>query len=146
MNLIKVNSFLPVHAQMSDAIEVLLNRSVAEIVGSDVVNGLPRANVIEKEDAFQIDLAVPGFERSDFKVDVDKDLLTVKVEKDDGRTDEAKRLSWKRREFSYTSFTREFKLDKQMNREGIMAHYENGILSLQIPKEIKEATRAIEVL
>jgi HSP20 family protein len=78
---------------------------------------------------------VPGRNKEDFKINVDKGLLTVSYEKkEEAETKEVKSI---RKEFSFQSFKRSFSLDEKINAEGIEAKYENGILKVFLPKKKK---------
>lgn len=90
----------------------------------------PAVNITETEDAFTLDVVAPGREKENFSVELNDDLLTVtyKVE----QQDTPKLL---RREFTIGNFERTFKLDaKVVNGEHIAATYNNGILTLTLPK------------
>jgi len=93
---------------------------------------IPDANIIEGEREFKIDLAAPGLEKKDFKVEVHNGNLTISAEK----KEETK--NFMRKEFSYNSFSRTFALPDNCMNDKIDAKYENGILHLLLPK--KEVT------
>jgi len=142
MNLINAYSFLPIHAQLSDSIDALFSKSAAEVVDSDLVNALPRANVIEKEDVLRIDVVAPGYSKEDFEITVDEGLLTVRAKIEENIGEESS--NWKRREFFNSRFTRVFRLEKYGRGGEVKAAYEKGILSIEIPK-MKEKARSIEI-
>lgn len=95
----------------------------------------PAVNVREHEDGFEVEVAAPGFNKKDFHVEVENDLLTissVKETKDEESKDTGR---YTRREFGYTSFKRSFALpENTVNTEKIKARYEEGILHISIPK------------
>lgn len=99
---------------------------------------IPDVNVMENDKDFKIELAAPGLERKDFKVEVDNDVLTISAEKEEERKEE--RENYKRREFSYNSFSRSLILPENSMPDKIDAKYENGILKLSLPK--KEITKS----
>ncbi len=92
----------------------------------------PAMNVKEQDDNYEVTIAAPGLEKSDFKIDVNGALLTVSVEKDQKR--EEKEEGFTRREYSYSSFTRTFTLPENINKNKIDASYTNGELRLTLPK------------
>lgn len=94
---------------------------------------MPDANIEETQNDFRIDLAAPGLERKDFKVEVDKGLLTISAEKNEETKEETK--NYKHREFSYNSFSRSFTLPENCLPDKIDAKYDNGILHLSLPKK-----------
>lgn len=101
---------------------------------------LPAVNIKETSEAFEVQMAAPGMNKDDFKVELDNNLLTISSEKQqENEVNESE--SFNRREFSYQSFQRSFRLAKEaVDAEKIQAKYENGVLHLLIPKreEIKQ--------
>ena len=97
---------------------------------------VPNANVKETSEAFTIELAAPGMEKSDFNISVDENTLTISA----GRKAEVKNENenYSRREFSYANFSRSFKLTEIVDSEKISATYVNGILNVTIPKKPAE--------
>ena len=98
---------------------------------------LPSVNIKENGKQFNIEFAAPGFIKSDFKVNVENDVLTISAEKQEEKKDEDERFT--KREFSYSSFSRSFILPQNAKAEKVDAKYENGILKLALPK--KEETK-----
>ncbi|MFP4091189.1 MAG: Hsp20/alpha crystallin family protein [Cyclobacteriaceae bacterium] len=110
---------------------------------------LPAVNVKETEEGFELELAVPGMKKEDFKVELDQDMITISAEKEHKTEEKNKEGRYSRREFQYHSFRRSFRLPKhQINGDKVEARYENGILYLNIPKreeaKVKPA-RQIEI-
>lgn len=103
---------------------------------------MPAINVAEDVDKFHLELSAPGFDKGDFKIELDKGLLTVsgehKVE------NESKEKNFTRKEFSYGSFQRSFTLPEGIQEEAIDAKYENGILKLTLPKKEKVAVPTVK--
>jgi HSP20 family protein len=97
---------------------------------------VPSANVSETGKDYLIEVAAPGLERKDFKVEVNNHTLTVSAEKKEERKDEKEGYS--RREFSYNAFSRSFSLPDNVKEGNIDAKYQDGILKISIPK--KEVT------
>lgn len=97
---------------------------------------VPEANLIETSKAFKIELAAPGLEKKDFKVEIQDGLLLVHAEKEEEQEEEDK--NFRRREFSYHSFSRSFALPDNLLLDKIEASYTHGILHLTLPK--KEVT------
>lgn len=108
---------------------------------------LPSVNIKENADAFTVEVAAPGFDKGDFKLELNHNTLTIssdkKVEKE---TKEGEFFT--KREYSYQSFTRSFTLPQIADGERIGASYENGILSVSIPKKEEakpKPARTIEI-
>lgn len=102
-------------------------------VFKDFENALPATNVKETDKEFKIELAVPGFKKEDFKVNLDNDVLTISAETKSEKKDENEKFT--RKEFSYNSFSRSFQLPKTANSDNINAKYEDGILKVDINKK-----------
>jgi len=96
-------------------------------------SALPPVNIVESKDAYKLDVVAPGFEKSDFKINLEGDQLTISVEKKENAIQEGDKLV--RREFSFKSFKRSFSLDESVDIEKINAKYENGVLALVLPKK-----------
>lgn len=94
---------------------------------------LPSVNIKESADSYEVEVAAPGMEKSDFNVTLDGNLLTISSVKRQEEVKEEKNFT--RREFSYQSFQRSFELPKNVvDEEHITARYENGLLLLTVPK------------
>ena len=106
------------------------NRSVADVVGRDFTVNQPSVNIVEEADQHLIHLAAPGLTKEDFKIKIDKDHLIISSEKE--QTEAGK---FTRKEFNYSSFKRSFYLPKEVNKDGISAEYNNGILSVTLVKK-----------
>ena len=99
---------------------------------------LPAVNVKENGKEFNIEFAAPGFNKSDFKINVEDNVLTVTAEKEKETKDDNERFT--RKEFSYSSFSRSFTLPQTVNSEKIDAKYKDGILNLCIAKKVESKT------
>ena len=97
---------------------------------------VPSANITENHKDYKIEVAAPGLEKKDFKIELENRMLTISSEKEEEKKEENK--NFKRREFSYSSFSRSFQLPEEVLADKIDAKYENGILRLSVPK--KEVT------
>lgn len=109
----------------------------------------PAVNILEREKDFQLEFAVPGWEKSDFHIQVDKDILTVKAEvkkAEETEGTEEKEVSYRRREFQPGSFKRSFQIPETVNIEVIDAKYSNGILTLTLPKTEEEEANLVRTI
>ncbi|QTD37633.1 Hsp20/alpha crystallin family protein [Polaribacter batillariae] len=100
---------------------------------SDTNTTLPAVNIKENENDFIVEVAVPGMDKKDFKIDLDNDVLTISSEKktENEKTDD----NYTRKEYSYMSFRRSFTLPKGVvDSDKIKANYKNGELKITIPK------------
>jgi len=100
---------------------------------------MPSVNIREDEKNYFIELAVPGIDKNNLKIDINEDVLTVSSEVKN-ETEES-REGYKRKEFSYASFCRSFFIPENVNKEKIEASYKDGILSVNLPKEEEEKNK-----
>ena len=132
-------------------LDSFLNSILNEIPSSDRYrvqsNGInfPPVKISETKDAYELELNVPGRNKEDFKITVDKNILTVSFDKKEESKDENKKQI--KSEFSLQSFKRSFTLDEKVVSETIAAKYENGLLVLSLPKkeEVKVEAKQISV-
>ncbi|MEO7835159.1 MAG: Hsp20/alpha crystallin family protein [Ginsengibacter sp.] len=105
----------------------------------------PAVNICETNDNYELEFNVPGRKKEDFKITVDKNILTVSYEKSEENKEDNKQFI--KREFVTQSFKRSFTLDEKINSDDIIAKYENGILFLTLPKkeEVKVLPKEISV-
>lgn len=99
--------------------------------------GFVPVNVKETDKSYILEVVAPGFEKADFKVNLDKDILTISVNNEEKKESTDKQI---RREYSYNSFKRSFTIDDKIDATAIDASYINGVLTLNLPK--KEAVQA----
>ncbi|MHA7057846.1 Hsp20/alpha crystallin family protein [Aquimarina sp. M1] len=93
----------------------------------------PAVNVKENDNNFVIELAAPGLVKEDFNIELDNDVLIISSEAKNETTEE--KDSYTRKEFSYSTFKRSFTLPDTVNSGDIQASYDNGILSVTLPKK-----------
>ena len=103
----------------------------------------PAVNIRENFSNFAIELAVPGMGKGDFSIELEKDVLTINAKKSSAQESEAEHgEKYTRIEFNYGEFSRSFRLPESVDQKEIQANYENGILSITLPK--KEAEKDIK--
>ena len=94
-----------------------------------------RTDVIDTGDAYKLDAELPGYKKEDINIDVENDCLTISVQRK--VEDEDKRPNYVKRERVYGSFSRSFDVSG-INVEGIEAAYQDGILTLTMPKKVEQ--------
>ena len=107
------------------------------------VDSVPKANVYYTDNkGYAIELAVPGYSREDFILNVENGVLTLGL---DGKVTDTQEeyKTIRRREWSYSSFKRSFTLPEGTNVEQITASYESGILNVNIPVIEETVTKRI---
>lgn len=135
----KNNVLLP---GFNDIFESFFNDS---FISDRMVTRVPAANTSETPDHFHVELAAPGLKKEDFKLNLDKNMLSISVEQRSENNDDQKNYS--KREYSYSSFVRSFTLPETADDNSIEAEYTDGILKINIAKkeEAKSVRRQIEV-
>ncbi|MBG0782805.1 MAG: Hsp20/alpha crystallin family protein [Bacteroidales bacterium] len=93
---------------------------------------MPAVNISENEDGFMLEMAAPGLKKSDFKINLDNNVLTISSEKQEEQEDSKQNYSCK--EFNFSSFSRSFTLPKSIDFDKIKADYKDGILRVSLPK------------
>ena len=105
----------------------------------------PAVNVEETDKSYVLEVAAPGLDKKDFKVDVDNNVLTISSRKENKR--EEKKNGYLRREFNYGSFSRSFSLPEDVEVDKIKANHKNGVLKVEVPKDtITTVTKEINIL
>ena len=94
---------------------------------------MPAVNIKEGKEEFNIEVAAPGFEKKDFKIDLNNNVLEISSEKEERNEENGNKLM--RCEFKYASFKRYFTLPDIVEPEKIKATYKEGILNVVIPKK-----------
>jgi HSP20 family protein len=134
----------------------LFNWNTSNFSNTDTT--IPAVNIKETADNYEVEVAAPGMNKKDFKVQLDGNILTISSERaEQQETHNQQEGNWSKkneeryisREFSYQSFFRTFTLQKNVvDADRIQARYEDGVLHLVIPKkeEVKQKPpRMIEI-
>lgn len=110
---------------------------------SKTFSALPAVNIFETNDAYHLELNVPGRNKEDFKVNFENGVLTISYEKpEEKRSDDFKTV---RREFGFNNFSRSFHIDETINAEDIQAKYESGLLKFWLPKKEQPKKEAKQI-
>lgn len=100
---------------------------------SDTNTTLPAVNIKDTPECFVVEVAVPGMDKKDFKINLKENILTISSERK--KEEEKVESNYTRREYSYQSFCRSFTLPHNIvDSDKISAKYENGELIITIPK------------
>ena len=99
----------------------------------------PAVNIAENKDGYRIELAAPGLNKEDFRINMEKRMLEISSEKQSTKESEPDEASngdrYYRKEFVYTRFKRTFSLPDAADTDKISANYKDGILYVNIPKK-----------
>jgi HSP20 family protein len=133
------NALLP---GFSDVFDSIFNDT---FFGDRMVARVPAVNISETEHNYQVELAAPGLKKEDFKLNLERNNLSISVEQASENQDNQKNYS--KREYSYSSFVRSFTLPESADDGQIEASYTDGILKIDIAKreEAKAVRRQIEI-
>ena len=140
----------PTKAVNTDAVNPFVNSVFDNLfnesfISDRLVTRIPSVNITETQEAFAIELAAPGLQKSDFKINVDKNIITISADKTEQNESEGKLYS--KKEFSFNSFSRSFTLPETVDYNNIDASYVDGVLEVKIGKKEEAiiAKRMIEV-
>lgn len=132
----------------SSWMDELLNNDLPSVFQSNFNTGmsLPKVNISETDDAYEVELAAPGMKKDDFNIEIDNQVLTIssEMENEEETTDN----NYTRREFGYSSFKRSFTLPESVDDGKIKAKYNEGILNIELPKREeakKKPARSIKI-
>jgi HSP20 family protein len=113
---------------------------------SEVINTLGHApvNILETENEYDLSLVAPGLNKEAFKINLDKNVLSISFEQPAETTDTTGK--WLRKEYKTRSFKRSFNLNDKIDTNGIAAKYTDGILHLTLPKKAESETKSQEIV
>ena len=111
-------------------------------VTSNRTSSMPAVNIREDEKKFGLDLAIPGIDKKDLKIDINEDVLTISSETKN--ESEENKDGYKRKEFSYSSFCRSFYIPENVDRDKIEANYKDGDSYSFTSKRKEEKTKSQE--
>ena len=133
------NALLP---SFNDVFESIFNDT---FFNDRLINRVPAVNISESLESYHIELAAPGLNKQDFKINVDGNVLNISV--DQVTENNGGNRKYNKREYSYNSFVRSFTMPEQADQNRMEAAYENGVLKVDIAKreEAKMASRQIEI-
>lgn len=110
-----------------NAFDQLLTNSLNETNSS-----YPHINIMENDDKFQIELALPGYSKEQISMNYLKNILTIKSNVEENTSEEKRYLT---REFGLQNFSKQFIIPRMLDAENIRAEFSNGILLITIPKK-----------
>src|SRR5690349_8668957 len=131
------NDFVP--TSFSNLIDRFFTESVARSGGSSY-SFVPKVDILENEKGYEVNLAVPGLSKEDFKIDLNDNFLTISGERK--FTKEKKENNFHSIETQYGNFKRSFSLPENVDASKISAQYANGILEITVPKDEKKVLKA----
>jgi HSP20 family protein len=103
----------------------------------------PAVDILEEQEDYVLRAELPGVSKENIKVEVKENKLTLKGRKD--AAVEARSGEYRYVESAYGEFTRSFELPRNVSGEAIKADFQNGVLTLRIPKAKEALSRTIEI-
>lgn len=113
--------------------------------GSTMKPASVSVNVRENDNAYFLEVVAPGFEKEDFNVELENDMLTISHQRKNEQNEENE--NYTRREYHFQSFKRSFRLPENgIDAEGINASYKSGVLHIELPKKIEEEVKSTKMI
>lgn len=100
-----------------------------------------KTDITDNGDSYLLEADLPGFDKKDIKIDLNGDCLTIKAERHSGHEEKDKKGKYLRCERSYGSYSRQFDVSG-VETDKIKAKYDNGVLSLTMPKKAEQTSNA----
>lgn len=105
----------------------------------------PAINVKESDREYTVELAAPGLKKEDFNVNIDRDgNLHIHMESKNESKEEDKKSHYLRREFSYSKFEQTLLLPDDVDKDGIEAKVNDGVLTVSLPKLENVAEKTVK--
>ena len=127
-----------------DLMNAIINSVGEPAVEEELVDFRPNINTRETEEAYHIEVELPGVKKEDVEIQVDGNVLTISGERKVRQ--EVKEEDYHRIESRYGSFSRSFTLPEKVDIANIQAEFENGVLEVVIPKlKVDTSSKKIEI-
>lgn len=129
-----------VNSLMDDFFFNGFNRATGETTSSHVP-----VNIKETDASYDLHVVAPGLKKEDFKISVDKNILTISFEQQEENKEGSNDGKWLRSEYRMRSFKRNFTLNEKVEVAGITAKYTDGVLLITLPKKEVSAPATHEI-
>jgi HSP20 family protein len=106
---------------------------------------MPAVDIRENENAYILDMELPGYDEKNIEVHINGSSLTIASRKEEETSTEENQGTYLLRERKINSFTRSFKLPENADPEVVNAAFKNGILNMEIKKRAEAQKRAIQI-
>ena len=117
---------------LGNILNEVMNTSIENIVkNAPKSTTTPSVNVIKNDNAYNLTMALPGYQKEDVQIKVEKNLLIISSQKEVKEENDDK-SNFRLREFNYGNFERKFHLPKNVDQEKLEARFENGLLHLSL--------------
>jgi HSP20 family protein len=136
-------------ARTTDPFDVIFNSVLGNGRNGGAAAGnlmrAPETDVIETEREIRVVTEMPGLKRDQIEVDIENNVLTIRGEKREARTEGEQPGRFHLAERRYGTFARSFVLPRDVDAEQIRAEFEDGVLFVSIPKSDRARRRRIQV-
>lgn len=113
--------------------------------GAGALMRAPETDVVETEREIRVVTEMPGLKRDHIEIDVENNVLTIRGEKREERTEGQPEGRYHLAERRWGTLTRSFVLPRDVESEAIGASFEDGVLTVTIPKSEKARRRRVEI-
>lgn len=133
MKLFKWN-IADIKPKFPNIVEKFLGKKITDEASDEQeISVVPSVNIAEADKVFEINVALPGLDKKDVKIEIQNGCLIVSSEKQYEKED--KKKNWMRREYGYAAFQRMFQLPEGVDQDKIQAEMKNGVLSIKVAKK-----------
>lgn len=144
MNIMRYDPFRDVR-NLQDEVNRLFSFGSPRLSGQEEMSTgwSPSVDIYEKENQLVLEAELPGMKRDEFELSIENNVITLKGERHFEKKDEGD--NYHRIERAYGSFTRSFNLPRTVSTDDIKAEFNNGILTVALPKKEEAKARKIEI-
>jgi len=119
---------------MQDSMDRLLNTFFDTDEKSFIETISPRVDMKQDENNIYVKMTIPGVKTDDIQISVTDNVLTVKAEVKEEKSEKDAKTAYEIREHTWSSYYREITLPSEVEADKAKADYENGVLKLELPK------------
>ena len=110
-----------------------------------IFNHLPAVDIRETENAYMLDMELPGYDEKSIEVHIDGSSISIASKQEESREEKKNEGTYVLRERRINAFSRSFKLPENADPEAVTAAFKNGILSMEIKKRAEAQKRTIQI-
>jgi len=143
MTMYSKNQVMP--RALGSLIEDIFSNGLNKVWGEEGLTDRADApvNIQETDKSYELHLIAPGLKKEEFKINVDRNILTVSFEHKEEEKEQTGK--WLRSEYKVKSFKRSFTLNDKIDPAGIAARYTDGVLNVSLPKKEQQEITAQEI-
>ncbi|MEQ1604063.1 MAG: Hsp20/alpha crystallin family protein [Pyrinomonadaceae bacterium] len=145
MNIVRYDPFRELRSLQDEMTRLFTGVAPANVSRDEMLGGAwsPKVDIFENKDHLVLEAELPGLNKDDFELSFENNVLTLKGERKFEKKTEGE--NYHRVERAYGAFTRSFTLPQTVTAEGAKADFNDGILSVSLPKREDTKARKIEV-